>query len=502
MKRVIKSQNSLILIQNLRYRVNGNNSIVNRSTIYDIIVKQGEVQKSCYVMYDKNQEASKNSQLALNPDNHWTNFSVAKGSVDIIIKRIDGNPIKSAKVFPLKKGYSAKIKENTATISIPNGVNKLQLFVEIDGLEKQPLFIFVDPAETDVPDLKSDNVTLIKTTDDILTVKEKLNSSTTYKYFEPGIHKWGDKTGSDYEGYQLPLNTEKKIYIPGGAYIIGSFASDKNKKWKVYGRGIISGAGLDVLSTSEFIPWSLIHHKGTGSKFKIEGIVTMCPPHFSLTIRGSQCIINNVKMMSWWYSTDGTITGNNSMVKNCFFKVNDDAIKVYGNKCKHDNNTMYHQVNGAPFQLSWTAQASKNTVSTNTYIVNSVYKLQNLKNPSNTAVINCREANKGQTIENHVFDGIFIDNGCHRLLGLDASNATLKNITIKNVILNSGNKKKPQNGFSYLNKGQFFDIQLCNVYVNNNLISGFDENADKPAEGKLFYQQQLTPISFCIDNGN
>ena len=481
--------------------VNGNSSVVKRSTIYEVTIKQEGISKACYVMYDKNQAASINAQLASNPDNHWTNFSVENGAVEIIIKRIDGNALSSAQVYPKKKGYTASINGNTATINIPAGVNKLQLFVEMNGLEKQPLFVFVDPKETDVPSIGSPDVTVINTSDDITTVRNKLNSSTTYKYFEPGIHKWGAKTGSDYDGYKLPVLSGKKIYLPGGAYVIGSFSGDNNSNWKVYGRGIISGAGLDILSTADYIPWSAIHHQGTGSNFLVEGIVSMCPPHFALTIRGTYCVIDNVKMMSWWYSTDGTITGNNSQVNNCFFKVNDDGIKVYGSYCTHDNNTMYHQVNGAPFQFSWTGQSGKNTTSTNTYIVNSVYK-SSLTSTSNTAVINCREANQGQTIENHVFDGIYIDNGCHRLFGLDATNATLRNITIKNVKLNSGSKTSPQNGYSYLDNGTFSGIQLCNVYVNNNLITGFDTVSDKPSEGKLFYKGQLPPLSFCTNNGD
>lgn len=481
--------------------VNGNNSIVKRSTVYEVTVNQEGLSKACYVMYDKNQAASVNAQLASNPDNHWTNFSIENGTVEIVIKRIDGNSLNSAKVYPTKKGYTASINGNTATINIPAGVNKLQLLVEMNGLEKQPLFVFVDPKETDVPSIISSDVTVINTIDDITTVRSKLNSSTTYKYFEPGIHKWGTKTGADYDGYKLPVLSGKKIYLPGGAYVIGSFAGDNNSNWKVYGRGIISGAGLDILGDAAYIPWSAVHHQGTGSNFLVEGIVSMCPPHFGLTIRGTYCIIDNVKMMSWWYSTDGTITGNNSKVNNCFFKVNDDNIKVYGSNCTHDNNTMYHQINGAPFQFSWTGQASKNTSSTNTYIVNSVYK-SSLTSTSNTAVINCVEANQGQIIENHIFDGIYIDNGCHRLLGLDATNATLRNITIKNIKLNSGTKTNPQNGYSYLDTGNFSGIQLCNVYVNNNLITGFDNTSDKPSQGKLFYKGQLPPISFCSNNGD
>lgn len=479
--------------------VNSNDAVVKRSTLYDIDVVQGSTTKDCYVMFDKNQAENVNGNLAKDPDHHWTNFSVDGGSVQIKIKRLDGKALTSATVYPLKKGYKATISNNIATITIPSGVSKLQLYVELNGLKAQPLFVFVDPKETDVPNMNASDVTVINTSDNITTVKNKLNNSTTYKYFAPGIHKWGTKTGSNYDGYMLPVKEGKKIYLPGGAYVIGSFSGNNAGNWKVYGRGIVSGAGLDELPTSQYIPWSAIHHSGNKKGMEVEGIVSMCPPHFGITIRG-ECDIDNVKMTSWWYSTDGTITGNNSTVNNCFFKVNDDGIKVYGDNCTHDNNTMYHQINGAPFQFSWTGQKAKNTVSTNTYIVNSVYK-NKLDGRSNTAVVNCVDAKEGQTIENHVFDGIYIDNGCHRLLGLNATKGTLKNITLKNVEIRSGDKSKPQLGYSYLDNGTFSNINLCNVYVDGQLITGLDNNADKPAQGKLFFKGQSNKLSFCDNNG-
>lgn len=479
--------------------VKKNDAVVKRSTLYTVDVVQDNATNNCYVMYDKNQAENVNNNLAKDPDHHWTNFSVDGNSIEIKIQRLDGNPLTSATVYPLKKGYVANIQNDIATITIPTGVSKLQLSIEINGLEDEPLFVFVDPKETDVPDIQDTDVTIIDTSDDITTVLEKLNNTTTYKYFSPGVHQWGTTTGSSYEGYKLPVLEGKKIYLPGGTYVIGSFSGNDVGNWKVYGRGIISGAGLDILSTAQYIPWSAVHHSGGKTGIIVEGIVSMCPPHFGITIRG-ECHIDNVKMTSWWYSTDGTITGDNSTVNNCFFKVNDDAIKVYGNNCTHDNNTMYHQINGAPFQFSWTGQNSKNTTTTNTYIINSIYK-GSLTSTSNTAVINCREANSGQTIENHVFDGLYIDNGCHRLLGLDATNGTLQNITIKNVEILSGNNPSPQNGYSYLDDGTFSNITLCNITVDGHLITSLHATEDVPDEGKLFFIGQPSAISFCNDNG-
>jgi hypothetical protein len=60
----------------------------------------------------------------------------------------------------------------------------------------------------------------------------------------------------------------------------------------------------------------------------IEGITIIHAPRFKITLRGENHIVRNVKMMGWWFSTDGTSTGENAIIEDCFFKVNDDAVKL------------------------------------------------------------------------------------------------------------------------------------------------------------------------------
>ena len=54
-------------------------------------------------------------------------------------------------------------------------------------------------------------------------------------------------------------------------------------------------------------------------------------------------------MMGWWFSTDGISSGENSIIENCFFKINDDAIKVYSSHMIVRNNVIWQVENGAPF---------------------------------------------------------------------------------------------------------------------------------------------------------
>lgn len=473
--------------------VNSNGSNHSRSGFISVEVEQGGQSHSAYVMYDKNQEPSGN--LALNSDNHWTNFSM-KGSVTVRITRLDSYDITSCKIFPSKKGIQPIVDGKTASFTINDSQLPLQLYVELNNMGKNAIFIFADPEETDVPSKTDENVEVILTTDDITTVRSKLQNSKTYKYFEEGFHQWGTVTGTSYAGYKLPLVSGKKIYIPGGAYVVGTFSGSPSNN-KMYGRGIISCAGKNMISGTSGIPFSIVQSEGDGKGQQYEGFVSLSPPHFHLTIRG-EVDINNVKMLGWWHSTDGIVTGHNSTVTNCFFKVMDDAIKLYSDNCYHENNTMYHQVNGAPFQFSWGNQYSKNNVMKDTYIVNSTFKT--LSGTSNTAVINARSGKAGNITENQLWDGIYIDNGCHRLIGLEPEGGTHRNYTIKNVELNNGDKSKPQQIWSYLQKGVFSNIRIENLTVNGSNISTTSTLNDNWNAGALWFQGSASALVFASCN--
>ena len=463
-----------------------------RSKLFKVTLSQGGNDYSPYVMYDRNQEPHGN--LALNPDNHWTNFSFS-GAITIRITRLDGQDFEWCRALPSAKGFHVDLDGAKAIIRIPEQVNPLQLFIEMNDMKRDALLIFADPLETDASDGASEDTAVISPGESIDSVIEKMTGDKTTVVFEKGIHRWGDKTGNDYAGYKLPIVSGKRIYIPGGAYVVGTFSGLNQSDWKLYGRGVISACGLERIPQIAGIPFSMVHADGVEAEGQvIEGIVSICRPHFNITVRG-EVFIDNVKMLSWWHQTDGTVTGNNSVVRNCFFKVCDDVIKIYSDNCIHDNNTIFHQVNGAPFQFSWGGQHGDHNVSTNTYIVNSIYKPQ--KEFSNSAVINAMGGRPGNVTENNRWDGIFIDNGCHRLIGLNAKGGTHRDFEIKNVVLNSGTNVRPQENFSYLTNGDYSSIRFYNLVVDGERIGGTNPEEDLPGKGLLWFRNEnLSAVSF------
>jgi len=63
--------------------------------------------------------------------------------------------------------------------------------------------------------------------------------------------------------------------------------------------------------------------------------------------------VDNVKFLGWHQNTDGVFVGNDSTVNRCFFKVNDDVIKLYSSRVTVTDSIVWLQPTGAAIQLSW-----------------------------------------------------------------------------------------------------------------------------------------------------
>ncbi|MCG8697454.1 MAG: fibronectin type III domain-containing protein, partial [Bacteroidales bacterium] len=291
------------------------------------------------------------------------------------------------------------------------------------------------------------------------------------------------------------------IYIPGGAYVIGSFSGNNISKTKIYGRGVISHSGKSRLASASSIPFSAVYVTGNGGGHKLEGIHICDMSHFAITYR-VQADINNVKIMNFWHQSDGIISGNDSKILNCFFKVMDDGVKLYSQRMYVENATHFPQVNGAPYQFCWGKQNGDNCTVKNTYIVSCSFK-NSLSATSNTAVINGRHGPGGNVeTNNHTFDGIYIDNGCHRLIGFEGA-GVYKNWVIKNVEINTQDRK-PQQGRSYLLKGKYQNWKIINLTINGHKITGTKPGGDDPKNGKIWFEGNVGSLSFShtttVDN--
>jgi hypothetical protein len=423
-----------------------------RSQKYQVRVKTADGSyKSSFVLGEKQLITNINNKSvrdAMSDYNHWTTFSFDK-NVQVEVSNTEG--VKTCEIFPKRYGITPTIANGKIQFTIPKPNSKLYLL--INGDEENPLFIFADPLETNVP----------KPTD-----KGVL-------YFKAGVHELGIK-------HKLPDNIHT-VYLEGGAYVRGSIFFENRSNIKICGRGILSGDGYefadnkDGMDKADNISKSAICQYGSGKNILVEGITIMRPLKFSVVLRGSGRM-TNVKCLGWNYTVDGVVAGDKSEVDNCFFKVNDDVVKLYSDDMYVHDLVVYHQTNGAIFQLGWSGQKGKNCRVERIDIVKDE-TVQDNEGKGNHSIINWRKCTTKTLHSDHVFDDIRADRGYCRLIGINLdieSDGSFENILIKNVHISGTSKYK-----SYANTASGkIGIRLENVTVNGACLTqdGFSKQGN------------------------
>jgi len=304
-----------------------------RSDIYEVTILQDKKIFPSYTYKNtKYLDDPTNKFKSLTTDaNHWTSFSF-NGIVTVQIKLRDGSDIKSAIVLPLSRQIRATVSNNTITFKLIKAEN---VFVEVAGKSRDPLFIFANPSEVDVPTANTPNVI----------------------YFGPGVTDLG-KT-------PLNLTNGQTVYLAGGAYVKGRItinggAYKKNRSSVVEnnvvdknlspvtirGRGILSGIG--ILENRNAYSNFMI----SGDNLNIEGIVISDAPGANCVCE-KKLIAENVKLLSWAMCSDGLHGSKGTIIKNCFFKVNDDNIHFHSTGMKAIDNIVWLQQFGSAILLGW-----------------------------------------------------------------------------------------------------------------------------------------------------
>lgn len=377
-----------------------------RSDIYKIEITQQNRKEDVYVLEDLNTlllDNPDNSQVRLmSKSNHTANFSFS-GNIQVIISRKDGKSMMGSMVYPQQKQYSSFIQGNSLVVNLSLWA---YLYIEVPDFPKDPLFVFADPLEEDIPEKSVSEV--LNPSMNIEEIKRRIErTDKEVIYFEKGIYHFGEEKGLDYKGFQIPFLSNKKYYLPGGTVLVGSFFnSEKVSNSKLYGRGIVTACGKGRLPGFQAIPYNL-YNVGSGENNLIEGIHFNNPAHFCVLSRG-QLETRFVKLFGWYHQTDGWGAGENSVLKNSFIKVNDDFIKVYKDNIRVKNVIIYKQINGGGIQLGWGAYgAATNCSIEELYVVKEDEKYPS--DISNTALISLVN-NGGSTISNIYFKNIYVEN--------------------------------------------------------------------------------------------
>ncbi len=252
---------------------------------------------------------------------------------------------------------------------------------------ENPLLIFANPIETDVPDVTAAHVRVLTPADTLPTSGNwgtQGGVAVDTLYFSPGVYDLGSVASSVNPGIYV-LHSNQTVFVAGGAYIKGAFVSCPTptkctdaKNISINGRGIISGENFNrpfnsasFESLADDLP-GLVQLQGSDISAgayegeqgaHIEGLTFIQAPFDNIYLSGINNWVNNVKLISWYPSTDGIKAGNdyqiagveypgNGVVENSFLKDGDDSIHLYSSGLRVNNVVIWQSKNASPFQFS------------------------------------------------------------------------------------------------------------------------------------------------------
>jgi hypothetical protein len=203
--------------------------------------------------------------------------------------------VQRVKIRPERAGIAHSLRGNTITLTLDR---PQRLSVELNGDAENPLLIFADEPETEIPDRNDPNVL----------------------FYEGGkVHYAG----------QITLASNQTVYIASGAICYGAFATPPQRaavNLRIMGRGVLSGA-LDTTPTGG--KWPIILRRVTGAT--VEGVTLTDCKDWSIALQSCDNVaIKGVKIVSNTGFDDGVdvVGSRNVTIEDCFIRTKDDCIAL------------------------------------------------------------------------------------------------------------------------------------------------------------------------------
>lgn len=221
---------------------------------------------------------------------HFCLFSFEDMTVTIEVEC--NRTINGAVVRPKSYGITYSIHQNKLTFNIdrPNSY----ISVEINGWT-EPLFIFAEKPETEVPSPDDENVT----------------------YFGPGVHTLNADIDKPFR-----LKTGHTLYLAPGSIVNGSIDCSYEKHIKILGRGLLNGS-----------IWIKTMFRCALSAYGSEDMLVDGPtfvghPAGTTGTHGENYVFRNIKVVAFGENTDGINLTKNIQVSDCFLFCNDDRLRL------------------------------------------------------------------------------------------------------------------------------------------------------------------------------
>lgn len=462
---------------------------------------------STYTMQFLRSEASGANNTDILSDNHWTTFSFSPAAQSSLVKleitMLEGS-VSKIQLLPSTNVVSSEIVDGKAFLTLKS--DKYVTAIINDDI-KQPLFVFCDPKETNVPDPTASNVYNVSgTTLENPLRTDQIPTGKSIVYFGPGIHYIYSKTDpvssnggglvlTDNNGNRMNGNTVSQIYIAGGAMVVGAIRAPKVSNLIVNGRGIIAGQVEDIPYCEQgnnyltdriynsAITMADYNSKTNRNQF-VDGITVILPLKYCIQV-GAYATVRNTKCFAYHQTTDGIGAEANAKIYNNFIKTNDDMMKIYNDNMEVRNTYFWHQNNGACFQFGWNESQGKNCVIKNTYLLrdDAADSYMNESHWDNHSFINWHSTgymSVKPVHENHIFDSInavgmppvkvwrFMAINMNAKYPAGSLGGILKNLQVKNV--NLGSEKLASYIGATIN-GSTAEVNFTNVKLNDVCIN-------------------------------
>lgn len=358
---------------------------IQASPMYRVSVEQQHRPQPSFVYYT----TAKKTDTNIEDDTSWTSFSF-RGRVTVHVTALETGGLTGCLVRPTSAHIRTTFANGTCTFSLTNARNvSVEFEPNTTNPVLHPMLVFANPLEADVPGPDDPNVL----------------------YFGPGVHDIGR---------DVPLGDNETIYLAGGAWVKGAFvANGPVHNLTIRGRGVLDGSFLDTgnQTDNKGQPGMINITDRTSSNLLIEGITLANAVRFNVRALGQYTTIENVKIIDWWYSADGMVGGNSSLLENNFIKVNDDSIKLFWGDTIARHNTIWQLENGAPFMISWNIHENSNTfhVYDNDVIHAEHYKI------AKSAIFRALHASEGH-LSRYLFEDIRVEDAHFRLFDLTLDN--------------------------------------------------------------------------------
>ena len=340
------------------------------------------------------------------------------------------------------------------------------LSVEINRERFHNLHIFAGAIE-EAPDKNGDNTLLVKGMLDRPGfvgdgMNRKIESMDTGRliYIEAGIHYIGECI------WHLPSHT--RIYLEGGAVLIGALVCDHAEDIHIFGKGMLYLADFERFSSVNGL--RLSHSRN----ISVEGVMFINPPHYTVYLGDCKnVILSKLKSFSCEGWSDGIdmMSCQNIVVDGGFLRTSDDCIAIYGSR--------------------WDNRGGSRNIT-----VKNISVWADVAHPLMIGIHGAHEEN-GDVIEDILFDNIDILEHHEyqaEYLGAMAINAGDKNI-VRNVTYNNIRIEPFEHGkvldiqikwnqdYNLAPGKQIKGIYLNNIYVctgqgeETSVINGYDKDA-------------------------